>query len=443
MSSRCLELAVSIALCVVPAIVPAADGQSAFRVISYMDDLDQPAGIIEGSPGVFYSEAGQSGTHVVLSITAQGSITTLASIRSPEQIPSLLITAANGRFYSSIEQGASPGHIFSVTSTPDSRQTYPGQNLHPILTQNLPDSNLLCMAVAPARLLWSLAKVDLNGVVTSIYQFPSGERLSAAIYASDGNYYGISQATDSSTGYIYRITPAGHLTKLHSFPAGTFYGYFPLPVLEAGDGNLYGAIPTGGSHGTGTIYRLTLDGRYTEIYSYPKGSLGGPTALIEGGDGNLYGATLGDTKNGGYSQLFRVSKTGQYSIVYDMNDLRNDGACHCSLVQGSDGMIYGTAAGGGIHGGGLYFALNAGQAKPAPRPRSFEPRSGAPGTKVLIWGAHMLSAAVRFNGIKATAVSSSGSNYIWATVPAGATTGPLTVTTPGGTAATRSSFVVR
>jgi hypothetical protein len=41
--------------------------------------------------------------------------------------------------------------------------------------------------------------------------------------------------------------------------------------------------------------------------------------------------------------------------------VRRDGACQCSLAQGSDGIVYGTAAGGGIYGGGLYFALDAGQ----------------------------------------------------------------------------------
>ena len=115
----------------------------------------------------------------------------------------------------------------------------------------------------------------------------------------------------------------------------------------------------------------------------------------------------------------------------------------CSLVQGSDGIVYGSAVAGGIYGGGVYFALDAGKPKPAPRPQRFNPQSGAVGAKVLIWGSNLLSASVRFNGTAATVVSSSGSNYIWATVPPGATTGPVTVTTPGGTYTTKASFVVQ
>jgi uncharacterized repeat protein (TIGR03803 family) len=440
---RCLNTALPLALCVVAAAAPPVAGQPVFRVVSYVNNLDQPAGMVEGSPGVFYSEAGQSGPHAAISITAAGTTTTLATVRSPDQIPSLLVSAANGRFYSSIEQGAHPAHVFSVTPVPDSQQVYSAQSLHPILSQNLPDGGLLALAVAPTRTLWSLAKVDLSGIVTSIYEFPSTERPDAAIYASDGSYYGVAQAKNASTGYVFRVTPSGVLTKLYDFPAGTFSGYYAVPLLQAADDNLYGATPNGGANGTGAIYKLTLGGQYTLLYSFPKGDLGGPTALIEGSDGNLYGATLGSLRTGGYSQLFRIGKKGEYSVVYDMSDARADGACQCSLVLGSDGIIYGTAVAGGVHGGGLYFALDAGQPKPAPQPRRFSPPSGAVGTKVLIWGSNLLSASVRFNGTAATAVSNSGSNYIWATLPPGATTGPITITTPGGTHTTEASFIVQ
>jgi uncharacterized repeat protein (TIGR03803 family) len=441
MVMRSLGTWLPLALCVAAGAAPGA-GKPAFRVVSYMNNLDQPAGIVQGAPGVFYSEAGQSGPHAVISITAEGSQTTLTTVVSPSQIPSLLVSAANGRFYSAIEQGAQPAHVFSVTADPGSRQIYAAQSLHPILIQNLPDGGLLAVAVSPAQALWSLAKVDLNGAVTPICRFPTGERPAAAIYATDGSYYGVSQTADAA-GYVYRATPDGVLTKLYKFPAGSFRGYFAVPLLEAGDGNLYGATPHGGDNGTGAIYKMALDGRYTPLYSFPRGKLGGPTALIEGSDGNLYGATIGSIRNGGYSQLFRIARTGEYSVVYDMSDARADGVCQCSLVLGSDGLLYGTAIGGGKYGAGLYFVLDAGQPKPAPRPQRFNPQSGALGTKVSIWGSNLLSASVRFNGTPAAEVSNSGSNYIWATLPAGATSGPITVTTPGGTVATQASFTVR
>jgi hypothetical protein len=78
-----------------------------------------------------------------------------------------------------------------------------------------------------------------------------------------------------------------------------------------------------------------------------------------------------------------------------------------------------------------------------PWTQHFTPASGAPGTRVRIWGHNLLSADVRFNGVPAASVTNSGPNYVLATVPPGATTGPIAIATPGGTATTRASFTVQ
>src|SRR5439155_1203479 len=73
---------------------------------------------------------------------------------------------------------------------------------------------------------------------------------------------------------------------------------------------------------------------------------------------------------------------------------------------------------------------------------SFTPTTGPTGTSVTISGTNFTGAtAIRFNGVSASFTVSSAT-AIQATVPAGATTGPLTVTTPGGTATSASSFTV-
>ena len=116
---------------------------------------------------------------------------------------------------------------------------------------------------------------------------------------------------------------------------------------------------------------------------------------------------------------------------------------HVRSTQGSDGIIYGTALGGGPGGYGLIFALDVGLPLPKPQVREFTPKWGAIGTQVQIWGHNLLDASVTFHGVPATSVSNSGPNYVVATVPPGATTGPITVSTPGGTSTTRASFKVR
>jgi hypothetical protein len=72
----------------------------------------------------------------------------------------------------------------------------------------------------------------------------------------------------------------------------------------------------------------------------------------------------------------------------------------------------------------------------------FNPSSGAPGAKVTITGTGLLSAtSVTFNGVKAK-VSSDTATQIVVKVPAGATTGPITVQTAKGSATTPTSFTV-
>ena len=129
-------------------------------------------------------------------------------------------------------------------------------------------------------------------------------------------------------------------------------------------------------------------------------------------------------------------------MLHSMNP-GTDGICNCYLVQGSDGVIYGTSTAGGVHGGGTMFALDAGLPKPKPQALQFSPLSGPVGTQVLIWGYNLLAPSVQFNGAAATAVTGSGPQYVLATVPAGADTGPVTVTTPGGSSTTQASFTVQ
>ncbi|MFN7986789.1 MAG: kelch repeat-containing protein [Thermoanaerobaculia bacterium] len=72
----------------------------------------------------------------------------------------------------------------------------------------------------------------------------------------------------------------------------------------------------------------------------------------------------------------------------------------------------------------------------------FTPASGPVGTPVSIAGQGLAGAtAVTFNGVAASFAVGSDTQ-ITATVPAGATTGPIAVTGPGGTSKSASSFVV-
>jgi uncharacterized repeat protein (TIGR03803 family) len=423
-------LCVGLATALCAAADPGAN-QGAFRVISTLPDYSQPGELLEGSPGLFYSIAQLAGTgsFAVYTVTLKGKTTTLTSFASGYNIGAV-VSGPNDRFYDAVAYLSNPGNVFSVTKAPG-LQEYPTQAIFPLLVQDLPNGTFLGLGSIPGS--HSLVNCDQEGNVTQFYQFPSGDYIESLLYASDGNYYGVDYG--AAGPYAYRVTPSGALTSLYSFPTSAFSGALGAPLVQGSDGNLYGAAPYGGANGTGTVYKLSLAGDYTLVYTFPKGPGGFPTTLIQASDGNLYGTTSGNTQEPkGHSVFFRLTTSGQYTQLYAWPY----STCPCSLTQGSDGQIYGIAS-----PGHEYFAWDGGLAKPAPNAPQFTPASGAAGTQVLIWGYNLLSPSVKFNGVAATSVTGSGPNYVVATVPSGAATGPITVTTPGGSYTTQTSFTVQ
>jgi hypothetical protein len=160
---------------------------------------------------------------------------------------------------------------------------------------------------------------------------------------------------------------------------------------------------------------------------------------MQAADGNLYGTNV-------YNQIFRYNFSKKaIELVYDMDVEGSQGHCACILVEGSDGKLYGAAQNGGNYPGmGAVFSLDIGLPKPAPTVSGLYPPSGAAGLKVLLWGNYLLGATeVTFNGLPAAEISVTSVQSVIATVPPGATSGPVTVTTPNGSFTTTTNFTVQ
>jgi uncharacterized repeat protein (TIGR03803 family) len=95
--------------------------------------------------------------------------------------------------------------------------------------------------------------------------------LAPLVQATDGNFYGTADVGGvNGDGTAFRLNPNWSLTVLYSFGAATGDGKNPGPGLMQGtDGKLYGATAGGGSASAGSLFRLTLDGNYSQLYSFP------------------------------------------------------------------------------------------------------------------------------------------------------------------------------
>jgi uncharacterized repeat protein (TIGR03803 family) len=168
------------------------------------------------------------------------------------------------------------------------------------------------------------------------------------IQASDGNFYGTTAPGGvSGSGSVFKMTPTGSVTVLHSFSSSDANGQFPQSALiEASDGNLYGTCYEGGVSSVGTVFRISKSGTFQKIYDFnlAAGNLGyDPAAgLIQSSDGNLYGTTStgGATGSGA---VYKVTLAGVASPKASFDSSTNGNLPQNVPLQRSDGNFYLTA----------------------------------------------------------------------------------------------------
>jgi uncharacterized repeat protein (TIGR03803 family) len=180
-------------------------------------------------------------------------------------------------------------------------------------------------------------------------------------------FYGVTYAGGGNGGYgtVFKITPSGALSTLHSFDLTD--GSHPAAGLVQGtDGNFYGTTAQGGSHGDGgTVFKITPNGGLTTLYNFcsqfdcADGSFSA-AALIQATDGNFYGeAALGGDV--GYGTAFEITPSGTLTTLYNYGGVAG-GSPYGGLVQATNGNFYGTTSIGGSYnncnsGCGTVFSL--------------------------------------------------------------------------------------
>jgi uncharacterized repeat protein (TIGR03803 family) len=177
------------------------------------------------------------------------------------------------------------------------------------------------------------------------------------VQGTDGNLYGTTETGgEHNYGTVFRISPDGALTTLHSFAGAE--GAFPYAGLVLGaDGNFYGTTYSGGELGEGAVFKVTPTGSVTRIFTFGGGT--GATypsaALIQGSDGKFYGTASGGG-TGGSGTVFSITPSGALKTLHNFKG-PDGGLPYAGLVQGTDGTLYGTTAYGGAHGDGTVFSV--------------------------------------------------------------------------------------
>jgi uncharacterized repeat protein (TIGR03803 family) len=150
-------------------------------------------------------------------------------------------------------------------------------------------------------------------------------------------------------------------TVLHSFTDAPGEGQSPAAITFGQDGILYGMTTFGGVSnqteyglfGFGTVFKLGTDGSdYEVLHRFagpPEDGFDPEGSLVEGSDGVLYGTTFdgyGDLSSIGSGTVFQINRDGSgYRTIHRFASI-SDGF-HPSTLVLRDGIVYGVTVSGG------------------------------------------------------------------------------------------------
>jgi uncharacterized repeat protein (TIGR03803 family) len=409
----------------------------------------------QGRDGNLYSTTQTGGTincGTAFQLTPAGKVTPLYSFmnKSDGCFPNSGLTlGTDGSFYGTTSAGGSvgAGTVFKISSTGKFTLLHTFNGTTEGVTANAPpiqgfDGNFYgTTSDGGGEVFGTVYKMTPAGNLTVIYTFGGNYRYPEGLtLGTDGNFYGTALGT---YGLVFKVTPHGMFAPLHSFVSTD--GQSPLgAIIQASDGNFYGTTNGGGSGGAGVAYRVTPSGVLTDLFSFANNGLGmNPRAgLVQATDGKFYGATTTDPGTS-FGTLFQMTSTGAYTDLVFLTNTSGQypGANpQVSLFQHTNGTLYGDTYGGGSQIAGVVYSLGMGL---GPFVSFVGPLfEDKVGKTIEILGQGLTGTTkVSFHGVGAT-FSVVSDTYLTAVVPSGATTGSVTVSTPGGKLTSNKPFRV-
>jgi uncharacterized repeat protein (TIGR03803 family) len=344
----------------------------------------QPIMLVQAANGQFYGTTQMGGPQNpsyggIFSIAADGTFSNLYSFDGVNALyGNYLFAGTDGNFYGTTDGGPGanpPPTVFQLNPDGTMANTnLAGNNLTSAPFGMLQDSDGTLYGTTegmPAEALTqagTIYKIDPEGNFTTLVAFDgtNGVQPVSLLLGADNNFYGISQGggndfngfVDNGDGTIFRTDRDGNLTNVFLF--GITNGQTPTWLVQGADGDLYGTTAVGGTNGDGTLFRITTNGVLVWSFSFSGTNGYFPAWLTAARDGNFYGVTGwgGNGFNGnaftGFGTVFKVTPNGSFTTLVQFDGI-ND-TTPGTVIQGTDGNLYGTA-GGGAFGQGTIFKV--------------------------------------------------------------------------------------
>jgi uncharacterized repeat protein (TIGR03803 family) len=444
------------------------------------DGSGPQGGISLGTDGNFYGTTAGGGTHsagTIFKITPGGTHTVLYNFTNgteggfPHNAP---VTGNDGKLYGVTVTG-SKSTIYRITTA---------GVFTPLIVLGVESNGPLTLAndgkfygvtvLGGTSNRGSIFSVTTGGVLKTLVSFndPTGALpYGPILQATDGNFYGTASTGGSlSSGVVYKMTPAGVYTVLHNFDTNTrANGINPMTgMVQGSDGFLYGVTAGGGTALGGTIFKIKTDGTlFSVVHSFDVTHGSSPYSLPTlHTNGKIYGLTnSGGAHNDGVLYSLDAALTSFVRPVA-INSARvgaGVGILGQNLSTATQ-VLFGTGPGTITPSGNSFITakpaagattgiitvkepggnqLSPQKFKILPTITSFTPITGPVGTQVVITGmSYSQTTAVKF-GTKVATFTINSNTQITATVPAGAVTGKISITTQGGTVSSATDFTVQ
>ncbi len=469
------------ALCLATGIGARAQTYTTLLEFNQKDGENPEAGLVQATNGYFYGTTFYGGTNpgddgdlagVLFAISPDGSYAVVHNFCTKAncadgQNPYALVLASNGVIYGTtygggttcVEEGC--GTIFAVDAEGAFRTIYNFCSQSGCADGNSPYAGLFqasngglygTTGWGGANGYGTIFKVTGSSIeVLHSFDYTDGfQPWGVLTEAANGDLYGTTlEGGANGSGTVFKISLAGAFTNLYNFCSlpKCADGSDPYAGLTVGsNGDLYGTTFIGGSNAGGTVFKITPAGKLTTLYNFCSlancADGDGPQAgLVLATDGNFYGAAESGGADGA-GTIYKITPAGALTTIYNFcsqPDCADGSYPLAAPIQSTNGSFYGTASTGGVD---EYFGTVYGISVGLPPFVETVPPWGKVGANVLILGTDLTGAtSVTFNGIDATFTVVSATE-ITATVPTGATTGTVQVTTSSGTLDSNISFRV-